>query len=148
MSVIKLKHSILALTSLLVLAACSEKDGDWDPMKWEKTSYATTKIEGKKFIEIPQQGGTYYFSCKNYDSFRLSVVNITTSGYGFTIEKHLVNDGFGNDWNPYHMSSDGCTVDIEGNTMTISFDYADAKRTYEVGITAGDIFDTFRFIQQ
>lgn len=143
----KIRHILPALAAAFVLTACDDKDGDWDPMKWEKTSYPYTKIEGKKYIEVPQQGGTYTFTCKNYDGFWLYAVNIKTSGYGFTVEKHLENNSFGNDWNEHHMQSDGCTVDIEGNTMTVSFDYTDATRSYEVGITGGDIFDTFRFIQ-
>lgn len=144
----KIRHFLCILAALFALASCSEKDGDWDPMKWGKTTYTTTKIDGKKYIQVPAQGATYTFSCKNYPSFWLSVVNIKTSGYGFTVEKHLENNSFGNDWYPQHMSSDGITVDIDGAEMTVTIDYSDARRVYEVGITAGDIFDTFRFIQQ
>lgn len=142
----KIKTIILALFSVLVLLSCSEKDGDWDPMKWEKTSYTSTKIEGKKYIEIPQEGGICTFTCKNYNGFWLSGINITTSGYGFTIEKNYV-DGTMINWDSHHISTDGCTIDIEGKTMTVKFDYTDARKTFKIGVSAGDAFDTFYFVQ-
>lgn len=142
----KIKTTILALFSVLALLSCSEKDGDWDPMKWEKTNYTSTKIEGKKYIEIPQEGGICTFTCKNYNDFWLSGINITTSGYGFTIEKNYV-DGTMINWDSHHISTDGCTIDIEGKTMTVKFDYTDARKTFKIGVSAGDAFDTFYFVQ-
>lgn len=143
-----LKYILTAISAALFLTACNDKDGDWDPMKWEKASYASIKIDGKKYIEVPRQGGTYTFSCKNYQGFLLSAFNITTYSDDSTMEKQQYNNSFGNDWNSQHMSIDGCTVDVDGNTMTVNFDNSEAHRIYEVDITAGDIFDTFRFVQQ
>lgn len=142
----KIKTIILALFSVLVLLSCSEKDGDWDPMKWEKTNYTSTKIEGKKYIQVPKQGSIYTFTCKNYNAFWLSGINITTSGYGFTIEKNYI-DGTMIKWDSHHVNTDGCTIDIEGNTMTVKFDYTDAMKTFRIEVTAGDIFESFYFVQ-
>lgn len=148
MTTMKIKHILPALAAAFVLTACNnDKDGDWDPMNWEKNSYSTTKVDGKKYIQVPQQGGTYTFSCKNYEGFWLSSVDIITSGYGFTMEKHLADGSFGANWNHHHMQSDGCSIDIEENSMTVHFDYSDAHRVYTINVTAGDIFDSFRFIQ-
>lgn len=150
MNINRLSISLL-LAPFLALTACNDEDGDWPPMKWEKTTYATAKIEGQKYIQVPLQGGTYTFTCKNYDYFWLSNVNITTSGYGFTIEKNI-NDGyFGAVWDTergQYMQSDGCSVDIDGKTLNVKFDYSDAQRTYKISVTAGDIFDNFYFEQR
>ena len=56
-----------ALMVLFVLAACDfvEKDGDWDPMVWtvDNSNEKTDIIH-----EIPAEGGTISFTCKNYSA--------------------------------------------------------------------------------
>ena len=130
-----LRISILLLVVLAGVASCGkdEPDGKWDDMKWNVPS-ALTKENGVYIV--PANGGTYTFECKNYtpwidhceSNFYDMVVSSTTYAYSEWFE-----------------------VIVEGKNVIITFQPLEddtEARQLTVVVTAGDIFDSFKFTQR
>lgn len=135
----------------LCISGCSNEsiDGDWDPMEWQKVVTEKVKVNGVSCYHIPARGGICQFKCKNYGSFWISHVRILASPSwnekGDYISPETVD---GSEKAYRNISVEGLTVSIEGNTMNVKFDENQSFAKYvEVVVTAGDIFDTFRFVQ-
>lgn len=114
------------------LTACNdEMDGRWTPMQWE------SNVDIEDAITVPATGGTYTVVCKNYR--------------GFWIAYHLQAEGkvynLSEDYR--HCKGDWFSVDIESNVLTVTISPNDSgkRRVLPVGVTAGDIFDGFTFVQ-
>ena len=124
------------------LASCSSDrlDGDWDPMKWSKTDYKIINEDGTKYYYVPQKGRTFSFTCKNYRPW-ISGMSITTDG---SIQHLYPSD---DDW--HMLEYDQIHVEVENNIVTIGFspNSDNHLHRYELTLTAGDVFHTFRFIQ-
>ncbi|GAB6977169.1 hypothetical protein JCM15124A_20760 [Prevotella falsenii] len=117
-------------------------------MKWKYES-ASLKIKKKKVFNVPKEGKTYQFKCKNYNSFWFGTVKEKTSN---TVNTY--------DWQNFDKTSpksdqhniygDWTTANIRENvlTVTITPNKSDAKRYIEVDVTAGDISDYFYFEQE
>ena len=136
--------SLMALCAMMVIAigfvSCSHeaKDGDWETMKWKKVVPEVVKIDGKTCYSVPMEGGTYTFICKNYSGFWLADILDNDE----VVTRDLINDHL-------RYESGWVNVKVEGNVMTVTFAHNDSHaRKLEVCVTAGDIFDSFRFIQQ
>lgn len=129
------------LLSSIALSSCSKDDGDWDPMKW-RTEVKTVKDEGTRFVQVPAEGGTYVYKCKNYDGFWLAEVNEEENGNTKVYWSEHFTDN-------HNFSSAATNVNITGNTLTVTIKPNDTKKTryVEVTVTAGDIFDTFKYKQ-
>lgn len=139
MTLIIVSASVLA--SSLTLVSCSKDDGDWDPMRW-KTEVKTVKDEGTRFVQVPAEGGTYVYMCKNYKGFWLSDITEEQNGI-----KKVYNQEYSTD--RYNCSSPAANVSIAGNTLTVTIKPNTTKETRYVAVevTAGDIFDTFKYKQ-
>lgn len=113
--------------------------GDWDEMKW----LTDVKTASDGYVEVPAEGGTYVFTCKNYSGFWLSDA---TEVVGTSKQIYYPREG-GNDvfnietsWATISSADAKLTVSIEPNTTANS-------RQLNVVVTAGDIFDYFNFRQ-
>lgn len=139
----KLFATIILATTLLssiTLSSCTKDDGDWDPMRW-RTEVKTVKDEGIRLVQVPAEGGTYVYKCKNYNRFWIADVTEEENG----IKKVYYHDT--DDMNK--CSSPATDVNITDNTLTVTIKPNDTKKTryVEVTVTAGDIFDTFKYKQ-
>lgn len=141
--------SLIAPIALFATTSCNKegKDGDWEPMKWTKNTYATQKYADKTYYQVPSTGGSFTFTCKNYEKFWLSSVNITSAAYGYTVEKHIADGTYGK-WDGRHYDDERCSIDISDNVLTVKFQQSDSSLcTYKIVVTAGDIFHSFQFLQ-
>lgn len=153
------RNSILYSFAIALMALCNTScsneslDGDWDPMEWQKVTTEKVKVNGVNCYHIPIQGGTYQFKCKNYNGFWINHVRIlgtpswTEANAGDYIFPEMTDGKLSDNQN---ISAEGLKVSIEGSTMNVTFDENQGvlKKYVEVSVTAGDIFDTFRFVQE
>lgn len=125
-------------------AGCSNShiDGDWEPMKW--TTDVNTTSGG--YVEVPNEGGTYVFTCKNYSGIWLSHATEITGN-----EKNIFYAGEQKDANGAYDFNNITTTwaaikSEEGKLIvTIAPNETATSRTLEVVVTAGDVFDYFEF---
>lgn len=149
----QIKNTFIFSLALLLFALCNSScdslDGDWDTMEWQKVVTEKVKANGESCYLIPIQGGTYQFKCKNYESFWISHARILGSPLWNEKGNYIypeTGDGIGNTYQ--NLSAEGIRVSIEGNTVNVIFDENQSFAKFvEVTVTAGDIFDTFRFVQ-
>jgi len=137
---------MVAIVAVLSLSSCEKEalDGDWEKMKWEKTSYTTEKYEGHTYYRVPKEGGTFTFKCKNYSAFWLCNLLEVVPGYGTNKETYYL----ANEADPHKLECGVATVHVENATVTITIAPTDSSlRTIHLSVTAGDIFDDFSFIQ-
>ena len=122
----------IAFFFMVGLTACSNEDGDWDPMDWKND----VKMEKKHSISVPMEGGTYQFSCKNYSFWFYALQE-----YGANVE--LEYDDV------HHIHGEWVTADVENDVLTVTISPNDTgkQRAAVVGVTAGDVFDSFTFNQ-
>lgn len=134
---------LLAVIGLLSMTSCSKDDGDWDAMKWEKTSYeqVPTPSYGKA-ISVPKLGGSYTFKCKNYNC--IWPTSIIEGDGDKSVRTLPENTGDPETKGGY------TTAKTEGNTLTVTFapNETQAKRYIRVNVSAGDIFYRFVFMQE
>ena len=127
-----------ALMVLFVLAACDfvEKVGDWDPMVWtvDNSDEKTDIIH-----EIPAEGGTISFTCKNYSSPWIVIAADEEKQYFPPRE----NDNY------RIIVTDWFKADMVGNKLQVTFkaNTTEKERPLRLAVTAGDIFYTFGFKQ-
>lgn len=121
---------LLALLAVAGLAACTDDDGDWPPMKWK----TNVKMEKEHVISVPAEGATYQFTCKNYNFWLVTLKEDEEVIY--------TND------DTHQIHGEWVTVDVENKVMTVKVSPNSSKqRTAVIGVTAGDIFDSFTFNQ-
>ena len=127
-----------ALMVLTVRAACDfvEKDGDWDPMVWtvDNSDEKTDIVH-----EIPAEGGTISFTCKNYSSPWIVIAADEEKQYFPPRE----NDNY------RIIVTDWFKADMVGNKLQVTFkaNTTEKERPLRLAVTAGDIFYTFGFKQ-
>ena len=127
-----------ALMVLFVLAACDfvEKVGDWDPMVWtvDNSNEKTDIVH-----EIPAEGGTISFTCKNYSSPWIVIAADEEKQYFPPRE----NDNY------RIIVTDWFKADMVGNKLQVTFkaNTTEKERPLRLAVTAGDIFYTFGFKQ-
>lgn len=128
---------LLLITSVM-LFSCEGKDGDWDPMIWESNDVST--INKNKNIEVPQVGITYVFTCKNYKNFWVYAIQENGKQIG---ETQLFIDC-------KKYEDNNISISIEKNKMNITVfpNEGHQIRDISIGVTAGDIFDSFDFKQK
>jgi hypothetical protein len=122
---------------MLSITSCNGDDGDWDDMKWKIETPSVRKTNG--IIEVSENGGTYIFVCRNYSSFWFS--NVSEDGIE-VLPPYMDAD--------YPIVfSENFRAEIHGNRMTVIFNANKTSQTrqFTIGVTAGDIFDTFKFKQ-
>lgn len=132
----KMCKALLLLFVLLVgVASCGdEPDGKWAKMKWEPDNNLT-KVND--YYVIPEDGGAFTFVCKNYNPWLAEVI---VNNEHQDISNHWKE--FKNDW---------LGVMVVDNKVIFTFEKIDdpmSARGVEIVVTAGDIFDRFRFWQQ
>ena len=119
-----MKNWLFLLTISILLFSCTDKDGDWDPMIWNN----------KNNIEVPQAGKSYIFINYNYESFWVYSINGT---------ENIIDNG--------QKYEDNCiSIRIEKNIMTVTVfpNEGHQIRTISIGVSAGDIFDSFLLKQK
>lgn len=150
-----MKHGLktLLLPALIGLALCTSAceftaaEGDWEPMKWTSTVKKSADTNGREYVSVPKEGGTYVFICKNYGGFWLSDAKATQNGatvsYVTGGEEKTDDDA----WT--HISAVWADVRASGRYLTVVFQPNDSgmERTFSVTVTGGDIFDYFNFKQ-
>lgn len=128
------KILLLIIFATTFVACESEvKDGDWEAMKWETN---VSNINKNK-IEVPNEGGVYVIKCTNYKSFWIDA--LSESGESLPIDNE--DEKIEREWYSIKIN--------DGNTMTVSIlsNSSDDNRTLEIGIQAGNAFDSFLFEQ-
>lgn len=133
--------TITACVPFLFHEAC---DGLWEPMEWSHPRYETVKMDGEKYYLVPVEGGSFGFRCKNYrgpwlGTHKFIVRGETTYSYQ---DEDRAEDSFS------HYENDWCRVTAEGDSIKVWFDANKSTvRRAIIGVTAGDIFDEFKFLQ-
>lgn len=128
------KILLLIIFATTFVACESEgKDGDREAMKWETN---VSNINKNK-IEVPNEGGVYVIKCTNYKSFWIYA--LSESGESLPIDNE--DEKIEREWYSIKIN--------DGNTMTVSIlsNSSDDNRTLEIGIQAGNAFDSFLFEQ-
>lgn len=136
-----MKNTLLSLLLLAALSgtatSCSDNDGDWTPMKWH-----TTVVQEKNgMVLVPVEGGTYVFACTNYSEPWMSDLRVETNGQETIYHPEA----------DFHsVSASGLEAQWEGAVLTITVApcTTQASRNFQLTVTAGNIFHTFRFSQQ
>ena len=125
---------LIIFATTFVACESEEKDGDWEAMKWETN---VSNINKNK-IEVPNEGGVYVFKCTNYKSFWIYALSENGESLPISYEDEKIE----REW--YSIKID------DGNTMTVSIlsNSSDDNRTLEIGIQAGNAFDSFLFEQK
>ena len=124
--------------AVVSITSCSsdDKDGDWDPMKWE--SEVPVQTMNGVYI-VPSEGFEFTFSCRNYSSPWME--NGMSAGEYYYPPREANN---------YHsITAEWFKAEIIGNKLMVAFEDNDTKeeRLLELTVTAGDIFHTFKFRQ-
>ena len=132
----------------LTFSACDDwemRDGDWERMKWSHPSYATIKVDGVTYYDVPAVGGSFAFRCKNYKRPWLTNHTFVTSDYTWNSSLESYHD----DSEGHYYNHEWCEVKAVSDTLKVLFRPNTGKvRQATIGVTAGDIFDSFRFWQQ
>lgn len=138
-----LTTAFVILLMAVSLTSCDfdKKDGDWDPMKWARTDYRETVVDRISYYDVPASGGTFTFRCTNYNSFWLAGTSVKDEKGKTELLYHEEGDY-------KNITNSLITERVEGNMLTVTFPATDGvTRRFEVIVTAGDIFHTFRFKQ-
>ena len=124
---------LIIFATTFVACESEEIDGDWEAMKWETN---VSNINKNK-IEVPNEGGVYVIKCTNYKSFWIYA--LSESGESLPIDNE--DEKIEREWYSIKIN--------DGNTMTVSIlsNSSDDNRTLEIGIQAGNAFDSFLFEQ-
>ena len=135
-----LAQTFLLLLVLVAATSCSnnEPDGKWDKMKWKAPSGIEQFMEG--YYKVPIAGGSFTFTCENYEPW---ISTLTESGPSYSNKYvHPIPD-------PHFLSGEWCSVSCVKKKVTFTFSPLDESqaRTFEIALTAGDIFYTFLFVQ-
>jgi len=160
-----MKRLFFILLVTTALASCdngvlNEKDGDWDPMQWKANTYQlTTDSEtGGKAYSVPAEGCTFVFHCRNYKGIWMSTHRFEHNGevwYSYE-DKHRNGshgddhhgENLGDDDEYCHYRGEWCDIQAQGDSLCVCFSAnGEYVRKTSVCVTAGDIFDTFQFIQ-
>lgn len=134
-----MKTLFLLLMTSLVLFSCEGKDGDWDPMIWKSNDVSNIN-KNKSNIEISQAGKSYVFTCENYKYF-----------WVYAIRENGKQMGDGQQFIDCQKYEDSCiSISIEGNRMNVTVfpNEGHQIRNISIGVTAGDISDSFIFEQK
>ena len=127
--------------AMLFLASCSSDYpdypvGKWDPMVW-KAEVPVQITDGVYCVS--NTGGEFVFSCLNYSSPWISSAESNGEHYYPPIESK----------DRRTIKTDWFKAEVSGNKLKVVF-YANETeegRPLHLTVTAGDIFDTFRFKQ-
>ena len=125
---------LIIFATTFIACESEEKDGDWEAMKWETNASNINKNK----IEVPKEGGVYVIKCTNYKSFWINALSESGESFSISYEDEKIE----REW--YSIKID------DGNTMTVSIlsNSSDDNRTLEIGIQAGNAFDSFLFEQK
>jgi len=133
------KLLFLALVLCFALSSCDDKEGDWDPIKTDKSS-----------IEFTSAGGTDVVTAKNYNTWWVEGVTYiqgtdTVYKYGnYTADEEETfeetKSGISS-WLSYNTSGNKLTVTADKNTSPLS-------RKALLSMTVGDSFCTITVSQK
>ena len=131
-----IKTFVLLLVLLVGVASCGkdEPDGMWEKMKWEEPSGLTKGGDG--IYLVPASGGTFKFTCKNYQPWIAQISDY----YELTSAQDV--SSYQGSW--YSVNCVKSEVTFTFRPLTDE----DDTRELMVTLTAGDIFDYFKFIQR
>ena len=126
------KILFMACLAMLALSACSEKDGDWDPIKLTKNP-----------LEVPAKGGTVQTSVKNYKGLWL----LGVSRDGKALPTQLDPDAVVGDM--YHLNSEYLTAHSDGQTVTVNVAPSEdgLAHKFVINVEYGDAFGSITVYQ-
>lgn len=131
------------MSAFLFFAACDEPDGKWEAMKWSHPKYETVKVEGTNYFVVPVEGGSYGFRCKNYKPWLADHMFEANGDVWHSYRDYEKNDDYYN-----HYDNGWCRVDVNKDSVKVQFEpNTGFERKALIGVTAGDIFDRFYFLQ-
>lgn len=107
-------------------------------MKWKIETPNVKPTDG--IFDVSEHGGTFVFVCRNYSRFWFTEAKVNEESM-LPIEMNEMD---------YRLIDNDCfRAEIQGNKMTVEFKANDSSqvRNIYIGVTAGDIFDTFKFRQ-
>lgn len=128
-----------ALLATISFVSCNDDDGDWPPMKWK----SDVRYSKNHVVEVPDSGGTYSITCKNYGFWIYSVTETSnlnhTTLYQANADSGTVYQFY---WSTARVDdpSQRLVVTVQPNPMGI-------ERVLDVKVSAGDVFDRFYFRQ-
>ena len=143
------------LLAMLSFASCSSSekeddepllDGKWSPMEWKQTEggQPTEHDRYKHFFVVPCSGGTYKFTCLNYNVWMSSVYDNDV--------RYKANYNIGESGYPefYYVYGDWFAVESFDNylSITINENTTGAERLLGVDVWCMDISDYFYFKQK
>lgn len=148
-----MRRLLFALLAVLAICSCDNTpmDGDWPPMKWDKTNYQIVKEDNSSYYLVPAEGGTFTFHCKNYNGFWIGDGRFEYDGQVWHLcevyEENANNPNFERDW--HHFAYNWIEVTAKKDAvLEVVFQPNDgAERKADITVTAGDIFYTFAFKQ-
>lgn len=136
---------LMAVMTCLVSCKGDEPVGKWDKMKWKLPDGLTRE---KSAYIVPASGGTFTFTCKNYGAPWLSSITDGTE-YLYPV---FLQDGAEETEPDFHSFKcewfEVKCVEADVNITFAPLDSSTESRQMSVTVTAGDIFDTFTFIQR
>lgn len=155
-----MKKLLFLLPSLIVfmlaICACGHDDeplGLWDPMEWTEPE-GLTKLKEHVYL-VPETGGTYTLTCRNYSEPWMSHAEFGDSiigpDYRYSPGETVQPDDYNPDdidwhrlassWFDAHFDKADLIITVAPLPDTIN------ERVFELVVTAGDIFDHFTFKQ-
>jgi hypothetical protein len=134
-----MKRSLLlamVFVTMAVFSSCSDKDGDWDPMKWN-ISATTKKTVKNPTIDVAAAGGEYTLTCTNYSGFWLEDVIIDDETVWTSTDWTIQN-------NRTDVSTDYASIQASGKQLKINVKPNTGSDSHKIVILieCGDIFST------
>ena len=123
--------ALAAIVILITISGCSSdvELGNWDAMKWKYSS----KLAQSK--EVPVEGADFEITCTNYGLFWIHQVN----------DRYLETP---EGWKGCDIEG-VCQVSLKHNVMHVIIEpnTTDSTRTITIDVSAGDVFDYFKWAQ-
>ena len=137
---------IVLVIAITGLASCSHVDpeGLWDKMKWNAPK---SLVKENGIYIVPAEGGEYTFECTNYSGVWLSHIEDNGEIVYPVYPVYPANEH--EDF--LSFKGDRFGVNCDRGHVIVNFEALEQgmdTRDITVGVTAGDIFDSFKFTQQ
>ena len=144
----KLFFLCVSVLSVLSFAACDKEEeeemGKFEPMKWQQTDYLTTEDNETTRYVVPSEGGSFTFTCKNYDSLRLSQIKYERDG-----ESRYRTSSTDESFSTTSASDEICDISVDGNIVEItSKPNTDSLLKIDVILTHAHAFGKLCFVQE
>ena len=132
-----LRTFLFLMVALVAVVSCGdEPDGKWDKMQWTNVNNLMN-VNGVYLF--PEESGSYTFLCRNYD--RPWIESVIVNGVPQAVDNE----------DRFQFNGEWFTLNFEGNKLIINvkeLPESVESRSFDLNVTAGDIFDTLNFSQK